>query len=363
MEPWWAMNVLAWWEPVALPVGGVLLLVGLGLGLLFRRARVVTVLGILASAFLTPHAPWLAAALPLVLAVSMVLPEGEMGSPWDLLRVALVGTALGIGWWDPAAWEPWIAFELWAWLAAAVVVVTAAALRCDGESAALLLTLALAFAATAWPETRTLVLVGGGAGLVLALVHRAWRLAFVDTLTGLPGRRALDSACQRLGRRYAMAMVDVDHFKRFNDTWGHHAGDQVLRMVAAQLARVGGGGRAFRYGGEEFAVLFPGRTAEDALGPLEDLRLRIASDRFAVRSGERPGGATRKARSRRGQVARGPHRVEVTVSIGLAEHQAGRRPAEVREQADRALYKAKEAGRNRVVAAGRGARLARLRSG
>ena len=75
-------------------------------------------------------------------------------------------------------------------------------------------------------------------------------------------RRMVDMALEDLGRRYCAAMVDVDHFKRFNDKHGHEVGDQVLKMVARCLSRVPGG-RAYRYGGEEFAVLFPGRDRDD----------------------------------------------------------------------------------------------------
>lgn len=80
--------------------------------------------------------------------------------------------------------------------------------------------------------------------LVAAVAHEAYQMAFRDELTGLPGRRALNERLQRLGRDYVIAMVDVDHFKKFNDTHGHDVGDQVLRLVAGQLRKVGGGGKA-----------------------------------------------------------------------------------------------------------------------
>ena len=83
-------------------------------------------------------------------------------------------------------------------------------------------------------------------------------------------------------------MVDVDHFKKFNDRHGHAAGDQALRMVGAELEKVGGGGRAYRYGGEEFAILFPGLTVTEAREPLEEVRAAIADRRFALRSPDRP---------------------------------------------------------------------------
>src|SRR5207253_10497288 len=111
---------------------------------------------------------------------------------------------------------------------------------------------------------------------------------YVDELTGLPGRRALNAALLKLGSRYTLAMVDIDHFKRLNDTHGHLVGDQVLRKVAAALARVTGGGHAFRYGGEEFAVIFPGCSVAETLPHLEGLRQSIGGSAFVVRTVGRP---------------------------------------------------------------------------
>ena len=82
-------------------------------------------------------------------------------------------------------------------------------------------------------------------------------LAYRDELTGLASRRALYNLVLSLGRKYSVAMLDIDHFKKFNDTYGHDVGDQVLRLVAAKMARVSGGGKVFRYGGEEFTIVFP----------------------------------------------------------------------------------------------------------
>ena len=113
-------------------------------------------------------------------------------------------------------------------------------------------------------------------------------LAFRDALTGLPGRRALEEAFRRIGRPYVLAMVDVDHFKRFNDTYGHDAGDEALRMVGAELSRVEMGGRAFRYGGEEFTILFAGKTLEEVEDAIESVRERIAKRPFAIRNQDRP---------------------------------------------------------------------------
>jgi PleD family two-component response regulator len=142
-------------------------------------------------------------------------------------------------------------------------------------------------------------------------------------------------------------MLDVDHFKQFNDTYGHDLGDQVLKMVAAHIARVGRGGKAFRYGGEEFTVLFPGMDAEDAIPHLEALREEIESYRMALRGSDRPARTRSRKRQRGGW--RGRIAVSVTVSIGVAER-SGRHgtPQAVIEAADRALYRAKDNGRNRL---------------
>jgi diguanylate cyclase (GGDEF)-like protein len=168
-------------------------------------------------------------------------------------------------------------------------------------------------------------------------------MAYHDELTGLPARRALNEALQRLNDTYTVAMVDVDHFKKFNDTHGHDVGDQVLRMVAERLGRVDGGGRAFRYGGEEFAVLFPGKSAQESAPHLETLRMAVAGATFTLRGKDRP---KRKPESRgRGG---GAGKVTVTVSIGAAQARGSAVPEEVVKAADRALYRAKEGGRNRV---------------
>jgi diguanylate cyclase (GGDEF)-like protein len=183
--------------------------------------------------------------------------------------------------------------------------------------------------------------------VAIAILQDTFRMAFRDELTGLASRRALNERLATLGRHYAIAMIDVDHFKSFNDTWGHDLGDQVLRMVAAHIAEVGGGGRAFRYGGEEFAVVFAGRDAAHALPHLEALRRAVEAYQLALRAPDRP----RKSRGskRRAGGWRGRQSVSVTVSIGVAER--GERlatPQAVIEAADRALYRAKEKGRNTV---------------
>jgi len=194
----------------------------------------------------------------------------------------------------------------------------------------------------------TVYLATGGLVLVVSLVETSHRMAYGDELTGLPGRRALDEALLRLGGQYAIAMVDIDHFKKFNDQYGHDAGDQLLRMVGTQLTRIDGGGRPFRYGGEEFAVLFPGTSAEEALLHLERFRKTVERSTFTLRGHDRPAKKPKHAAP-----GAPPRRIAVTVSIGIAGPERGRaEPGEVIRAADAALYRAKDAGRNRVYRAG-----------
>src|SRR5918999_1977998 len=147
------------------------------------------------------------------------------------------------------------------------------------------------YIAAEWIETpgvHAAFMSAAAAILIVALLEESHRLAFRDTLTGLPGRRALEERLRGLRGRYTIAMVDVDHFKKFNDTHGHDIGDQVLKLVGARLAEVGGGGIAYRYGGEEFSVLFPGADLDEVLPYLEAIRASIENYRMAVRAPDRP---------------------------------------------------------------------------
>jgi diguanylate cyclase (GGDEF)-like protein len=188
---------------------------------------------------------------------------------------------------------------------------------------------------------------GGAAGVILmfAVLEHGFDIAYRDELTGLPGRRAFNEFVPQLRRRYTIAMCDVDHFKAFNDSYGHDAGDRVLKMVASTLLRVHGGGRAFRYGGEEFALVFEGRTAKEAEPALEALRAAIAKMSLVPEGLER---SRKKAGPRNGD-AKGEDAATITISIGVADHSPDRgAPEVVLEAADAALYRAKASGRNCV---------------
>src|SRR5207237_437390 len=195
------------------------------------------------------------------------------------------------------------------------------------------------------PGFSTFYLATGALILIVAVVEASYHMAYQDSLTGLPARRALNEALLRLGGHYSVAMIDVDHFKRINDRHGHDVGDQVLRMIAAKLAQVPGGGKAYRYGGEEFAVIVAGRSAEQCLPDLDQLRKTVEDTRFILRARFRS-----KKKKEKVLTDRGPgERVPVTISIGVAEKSDRHlKSDQVIKAADRALYRAKEGGRNQV---------------
>jgi len=202
--------------------------------------------------------------------------------------------------------------------------------------------------------------------LAASIVETSYALAYHDELTSLPSRRAFNDALLRLQAPYSIAVVDIDHFKRFNDTYGHDIGDEVLRLVASKLARVTGGGAAYRCGGEEFMILFPGKIISDVVDHLERLRATIETSSFHMRGNDRrqtPRGPDRRTKRPRvrtqagraiRQLAQAPESsdLSVTVSIGVAASgTAESDPDRVIKAADTALYRAKHAGRNRVETA------------
>jgi len=197
-----------------------------------------------------------------------------------------------------------------------------------------------------WPVS-TIYFTTAGLILVISVVESSFSMAFRDQLTGLPARRALDEALLKLGSTYTVAMIDIDFFKKFNDKYGHDVGDQVLKMVGAKLAKVNGHGKPFRYGGEEFAVVFSGKQVDETVPYLERLRKAIEETDFVVRTSRRKGKSERAKSSWNSQ-----KKAPVTISIGVAERDGrSETPSHVIQAADKALYQAKKAGRNRIKTA------------
>ena len=199
----------------------------------------------------------------------------------------------------------------------------------------------------ATPNLFPVFIMTAGLMLIVTMLQTTYGMAFRDELTGLPSRRALNESMMKLGRRYTIAMIDVDHFKNFNDTYGHDLGDQVLKIVARKIAETGGGSKHYRYGGEEFTILFPGKDIKDAIPHLEELRKAIADYKMALRASDRP--KQPKSAKRTQGAFRAAKSVSVTISIGVAERtEKLATPGVVVQAADKALYRAKKMGRNQV---------------
>ncbi|WP_235882895.1 GGDEF domain-containing protein [Rhizobium rhizophilum] len=154
------------------------------------------------------------------------------------------------------------------------------------------------------------------------------RLSQTDSLTGLANRRAFNDTLATVHGEASLAIIDIDRFKRINDRFGHQAGDEVIRTIAVVLGRVFGNTLLVsRLGGEEFGVILKGGTVEQRLAMLEQARQAVASDVNVFDD----------------------NKLAVTVSIGVAEFMPGRRVEGVYAAADRALYLAKDCGRDRLV--------------
>lgn len=175
-----------------------------------------------------------------------------------------------------------------------------------------------------------------------AHLEQVRREAMTDSLTGLANRKAFDEcieqACAQRGTPTTLAVIDIDHFKKFNDTWGHQTGDQVIRYVASVISRIASlpPRLAARYGGEEFALVFPGEKPEAIMVALEAAREEIASRVLKRRSTNEDLGA-------------------ITISTGVAECLPGEPSTAFIERADGALYASKHNGRNRTTLAGKSA--------
>jgi diguanylate cyclase len=164
------------------------------------------------------------------------------------------------------------------------------------------------------------------------------RDAMTDALTNLSNRKAFDEellrACEEAEQNrstVSLAVLDIDHFKRFNDTWGHQTGDQVLRYVASVIGRISKAPRvAARYGGEEFAIIFPNESAAVVEAALNGIREEIGTRALRRRSTNDELGA-------------------VTISAGLAQRRPGETGSSLLDRADEALYVSKRSGRNLVT--------------
>ncbi len=185
--------------------------------------------------------------------------------------------------------------------------------------------------------------------IIWSILKQSHDMAYRDELTGLPGRRALNEALKSPGRKYVMAMMDIDHFKKFNDKYGHDVGDDVLKAVASKMSKITGGGKVYRYGGEEFTVLFKGYEIETCIPHLEAVREDIANYKLSIREKKSRPKSSKVGKQKRA-TQKSKRGISVTISIGVAKKIPElNSPEEVLKSADKALYKAKKAGRNCLV--------------
>jgi len=178
------------------------------------------------------------------------------------------------------------------------------------------------------------------------ILSSIYTISYIDELTGLPGRRAYNEYTAALGSKYTIAMGDIDHFKKFNDTHGHDTGDEVLKLVAKVVSGVEGGGKAFRFGGEEFVIVFNGKLKEQTFEHLENTRKKIAETPFTVRNR-----STRKKYKKTGSKTKPStsKNIKITMSFGASDSRVDKKPEKVMKEADKALYRSKKAGRNKVT--------------
>ncbi|TKF52162.1 GGDEF domain-containing protein [Vibrio lentus] len=184
--------------------------------------------------------------------------------------------------------------------------------------------------------------------IIVYVMSASHDMAFNDQLTNIPGRHALEVDMKHLGRKYSMAMVDIDHFKKFNDTYGHDIGDDVLKLVARILRETTGGAKAYRYGGEEFTIIFKGKNTEQVKEHLQVLISEIQNYDMIIRNTHDRPDDHEVGMQKRGKNGKPTKVVNVTVSIGLSDSTTTKQPEEVLKFADNALYKAKETGRNKL---------------
>ncbi len=180
-----------------------------------------------------------------------------------------------------------------------------------------------------------------------AIYYLYWEKAYIDELTGIPNRRSLNESLQKLGKHYSLAMIDIDYFKKLNDTYGHAEGDNILRYLATYLNKMFGDD-AYRYGGEEFCIIFDGLSLNRAVKRVDWFRQLITSKKFFLRIPDNI--RKHKSKKDRGNSDKNYPFINITFSSGLACRDiSNEQPIDIINQADKAMYWVKSHGRNRVI--------------
>ncbi|WP_082651986.1 GGDEF domain-containing protein [Gorillibacterium timonense] len=311
----------------------------------------------------------LSLAIPVTIAIFSFLGERGISSFWGILRFVFIAAEfLAILWLSRVGHTEWLlrwnrdllpvkpdsftSLSQVALLAFAVTLIMLVfrhrTVKSSQDISFLAVLVAVFFVLRTGGSDPVLAAIGiGVSGIILitSIIQDSYSMAFTDELTGLPSRRALKQDMMKLGFSYTIAMLDIDFFKKFNDTHGHDTGDDVLKLVASIIKEVSGGGKAYRYGGEEFTILFRNKTCSEAIPHLEELRETVSKRGFILRGKDRP----KKKPEKRSSSSKPAKEIFITVSIGVSQkNETSKTPDDVMKAADKALYRAKKKGRNRV---------------
>ncbi len=352
----------------------VFFLVSVFLAFKINEARIVTISFVLLAMSLSDHAysyaPWIATLsesvslrllIPLALSLVFIIPDKIMKRPSSLLRIAIaVLPFLLVS--IPSINQRFLNGVLfdeesilsWVWIVPVALPVLGAYIYRDRKTQTLASAVSVTGIAVSLPAhvgiDKTLDLLSlFVCGLILlhALYRLYWESAYIDELTGLYNRRALDEKMKTLHKNYCLSMVDIDHFKNFNDTYGHDSGDHVLRLVATILYN-NFHRDAYRYGGEEFCVIFKNKDIASSAASMDKARSDIEEHKFAIRNK-----SAKRAKSGRKTGSGAIKRVKLTISAGVAACTKTTTDASLLlKSADKALYAAKNNGRNRVEVKG-----------
>lgn len=326
MDPHLLAKIAPYLYPVFLTLG----LLGITLGMAFRDVRWIFIFG--GTLLFAPPLPYFQQWLPLVPILGVFLwmvPQRLL--PWrrGIRFLAILGICVGM----MMAYHRYHPFINLNFLLLDLLLGFFALWRIfhqkEIQSLGILgyaLSIGLGWQVQAQEGYLGLLLIAGEVTLLIGMVLGFYRLAYEDALTGIPSRRRLEEYLPTLSPPYTIVMVDVDHFKKVNDRYGHDVGDQVLKKVSSFLLSLSPLAKVFRYGGEEFGVIFPGKEKKEVYPHVETLRKTIAQKPFYVRGSSVS--------------------FKVTISMGIAQSDAQLSPWEVLKKADKALYRAKKAGRN-----------------
>lgn len=198
---------------------------------------------------------------------------------------------------------------------------------------------------TRTPSSSFVFFLCSGILVVLASLEGSFVLTDHDHLTGLRGRKALSTFINTLKNHYTVAFVDIDRFEEFNERYGADVGDEVLKVVGDKLEDISKNVQVFRYGSDEFLAVFQECDDQDVISFLEEFRQKIEAFPFIVKNNDHKNTLLRSSKNQKGLIGN----AFISVSIGLSTSDKNHKASEILKMADRALCRAKDTGRNKVV--------------